>query len=261
MSKVVFMMTDGLRPDAINDNNTPNLKKFMERGASTLNAQSIIPSVTVPCHTSIFHSVPATRHGILNNEWKPMVKPITGLVEQISANDKRAGFIHNWERLRDLNRHEQLYFSFYIHTGYDLDGDDITIETAMQWIPKGICDFWFVYFASMDVAGHTFGWMSDGYIKHVKHVDSLIGKLLPVIDDETTVIIHSDHGGHDRTHGTESPEDMTIPYMIAGPNIKQNYEIQSQVTLLDTTPTVAHILDIPQHSHWEGNVIGEVFES
>lgn len=261
MGKVVFMMTDGLRPDAINDENTPNLMQFRARGASTLTAQSIVPSITLPCHTSIFHSVPSTRHGITDNIWKPMVSPVTGLVEQISANNKRAGLIHNWERLRDLNRQEQLYFSFYINTGYNLDGDDILVETAMEWIPKAACDFWFVYFASIDVAGHMFGWMDADYIKQVTHVDYLIGRLLPVIDEDTTVIIHSDHGGHDRDHGTEMPEDMTIPYMVTGPNIKQNYTIQSHVSLLDTTPTIAHILNIPQHKDWEGKIIGDMFEA
>lgn len=261
MGNVVFIMTDGLRPDAINQNNAPNLTELMVRGAYTLNARSIMPSSTLPCHTSIFHSVPSTRHGILVNEWKTMVRPVTGLVEQIAANNKRAGFIYNWERLRDLSRPEQSYFSFYINNSHELDGDDIITETAMRWIPKAVCDFWFVYFGTIDTAGHMFGWMEDGYIKQVSYVDRLIGKVLSVIDEDTTVILHSDHGGHDRTHGTESPEDMTIPYMIAGPDVKQNYEIQSEVTLLDTTPTIAHILDIPQHAHWEGHIINEAFDS
>lgn len=259
MSNVVFMMTDGLRPDAINEENTPTLINFMKQGSYTLKARSIMPSVTLPCHTSTFHSVPATRHGILDNEWRTMVRPVTGLVEQISAKNKRAGFIYNWERLRDLTRPEHLYFSFYINTAYELDGDEIIVETAMQWIPKQICDFWFVYLGTVDTAGHMFEWMSDDYIKQVRYVDSLIGQLLSVIDEDTTVIIHSDHGGHDRTHGTEKPEDMTIPYMIRGTNIKQNYEIQVDVTLLDTTPTIARLLDIPQHTDWEGQVISEVF--
>ena len=30
----------------------------------------------------------------------------------------------------------------------------------------------------------------------------------------------ADHGGHDRTHGTGSPEDMTIPFIIKGKNFK-----------------------------------------
>src|SRR5690606_3322911 len=88
VGKVVFMMTDGLRPDAINQDNTPNLMNFKARGSSTFTASSIMPSVTLPCHTSIFHSVPSTRHGILDNEWKTMVRPVTGLVEQIFSNKK-----------------------------------------------------------------------------------------------------------------------------------------------------------------------------
>ena len=30
----------------------------------------------------------------------------------------------------------------------------------------------------------------------------------------------ADHGGHDRTHGTDSPEDMTIPFIIKGKDFK-----------------------------------------
>jgi predicted AlkP superfamily pyrophosphatase or phosphodiesterase len=261
MSKVVFMMTDGLRPDAITPENAPNLIDFMARGSYTRKAQSLMPTVTLPCHTSIFHSVPSTRHGILDNEWKSMARPVTGLVEQISANNKKAGFIHNWERLRDLNRPEQLYFSFYINTSYDADGDKYVADTAIEWIPKSECDFWFVYFGTVDTSGHKYGWMEEGYINQIKYVDNLIGDVLSVIDDETTVIIHSDHGGHDRTHGTDSPEDMNIPYMITGPNIKKNHELQSEVTLLDTTPTIAHILGISPNLEWEGNIISEAFES
>ena len=32
------------------------------------------------------------------------------------------------------------------------------------------------------------------------------------------VILTADHGGHDRIHGTELPEDMTIPVLMQGPD-------------------------------------------
>ena len=35
----------------------------------------------------------------------------------------------------------------------------------------------------------------------------------------------ADHGGHDRTHGTDSPEDMTIPFIIKGKNFKVGEKI------------------------------------
>jgi len=76
----------------------------------------------------------------------------------------------------------------------------------------------------------------------------------------TFILIQSDHGGHDRTHGNDIPEDMTIPWAIAGPNIRRNYEIASPVSLLDTAPTLARALGIEPHSQWEGRWVEEVFE-
>jgi predicted AlkP superfamily pyrophosphatase or phosphodiesterase len=257
MSKVVLIMTDGLRPDAINETYTPNLVKFMARGASTLNASSVMPSVTLPCHTSIFHSVPPSRHGIVENVWHPFARPLPGLVEQLKIHDKRSSFIFNWEQLRDLSRPGNLYNSYFKATGDDIDGDEWTLKTALEYFSSTITDFTFLYFATTDVAGHAYGWMSDGYLQQATVVDGFLQQVLDVMPDDVTVIIQSDHGGHERTHGTEMPEDMTIPWMMAGPNVKQNYRIERPVSLLDTAPTVVHLLGVPAYSAWEGTAVTE----
>lgn len=259
MLSVVFMMTDGLRPEAISNDNTPHLISFMKRGSHTLNGQSVVPSITLPCHTSIFHSVPPQRHGILDNNWHSMARPVIGLVEHLRAHNKKTGFIHNWDFLRDLTRPGNLYFNYFVDTGYDLDGDQIIAETAIQHIGNDSVDFLFVYFASVDVAGHKFGWLSEEYMTQAHLVDELIGKVLSVTSNQTTIIIHSDHGGHDRTHGTDMPEDMTIPWMAVGKNIKVNHQIQELVSILDTAPTIAHLLGVDPHVHWEGKIISEIF--
>ena len=36
------------------------------------------------------------------------------------------------------------------------------------------------------------------------------------LGEEYTVIITADHGGHDRMHGTDMAEDMTIPMFFIG---------------------------------------------
>jgi arylsulfatase A-like enzyme len=54
---------------------------------------------------------------------------------------------------------------------------------------------------------------------------------------------------------------MTIPWLIMGPGIKQGYGIETAVSLLDTTPTLAAIMDIPTHRDWEGRCISEIFET
>src|SRR6266540_817325 len=171
---VIFILIDGLRPDAITAERCPRLAGLRARGAATMRASSVMPSITLPCHTSIFHSVPPTRHGITTNDWRPMARPLPGLFDIARAAGKRSVLFYNWEQLRDLG---------------------------------------FVYFGTVDTAGHVYGWMSDGYLGQLEQVDAALGTLLDALDADCTLLIQSDHGGHDRNHGTDLPEDLTIPWI------------------------------------------------
>jgi predicted AlkP superfamily pyrophosphatase or phosphodiesterase len=258
MPPVVLIMMDGLRPDALVQANTPRLDAFMANGAYTLNARSVMPSVTLPCHTSIFHSVPPTRHGITDNMWHPMARPVQGLIEAAKMEDKRCGFFYNWDQLRDMTRPESIYFSFCTNSSYELpDGDRITVDAAARYIPELKLDFAFVYIGCTDTAGHAYGWMSDGYIQQIEYSDPLVGIVLDALPPDATVIIHADHGGHNRDHGTEMPEDMTIPWLIGGAGVRRGHIIQQPVSLIDTAPTIAHLLGVPRPRDWEGSVVTE----
>lgn len=264
MPNLVFIMTDGMRPDALDKAHTPTFHDFMARGSYTLNAQSVYPSITLPCHTSIFHSIPPQKHGVHDNDWKPMPQPVPGLIEQIAAAGKRAAFFYNWEQLRDLNRPGTLYFSHFINTAYELDGDVHTVDAAIPYLKARAFDFSFVYIGAVDLAGHAFNWMSDDYLKYVEHADQLVARVLEAVPDEDIVLIHSDHGGGGLapdSHGSDQPDDMLIPWMIAGNTIKRGYQIQSPVSLLDTAPTIVRALGIKPAPEWEGRAVDEVFES
>lgn len=260
MPSTVLIMLDGLRPDALTQAHTPRLDAFMAGGAYTLTARSVMPSITLPCHTSIFHSVPPSRHGIQDNVWHSMARPVVGLVDSARNAGKRCAFFYNWEPLRDLNRPESLHFSFFVNTSYEPDGDRPVAEAVARYIPEYAFDFTFVYFGVIDTAGHNYGWMSDGYMKQIELTDAYIGMVLDALPPEATVIIHADHGGHERMHGTEHPEDMTIPWIIGGAGVRRGHRIQQQVTLLDTAPTIAHLLGIPCPTDWEGAVVVEAFD-
>jgi predicted AlkP superfamily pyrophosphatase or phosphodiesterase len=256
---VVFIMLDGLRPDALLQADAPHLHAFKARSAHTLTAQSVVPSVTLPCHTSIFHSVPPSRHGITENDWHPMARPVVGLVDQAKHHDKKSAFFYNWEFLRDLNRPGSLYYSYFIDTSYQEDGDDFVAEAAAAMLARRLIDFTFIYLGTIDTAGHAYGWMEAGYFAQIARVDRLVGQILAAAPGDHRVLIHSDHGGHERTHGTEMPEDMTIPWMLAGPGIREDYAIQRAVSLLDTAPTLAALLGVPPVRDWEGTAVDEAF--
>jgi arylsulfatase A-like enzyme len=102
--------------------------------------------------------------------------------------------------------------------------------------------------------------MADGYLEQLERTDAAVGTLLGALPAEATVLLLSDHGGHERIHGTEAPADMTIPWIIAGPGIRHGHEIQRPVNLIDTAPTLARVLGFAPHPEWEGQCVDEVFD-
>jgi predicted AlkP superfamily pyrophosphatase or phosphodiesterase len=256
---VVFIMIDGLRPDVREHAELPAFEALRSRSAWTLRAQSTMPSITLPCHMTIFHSVPPTRHGVTTNVYTPMARPLPGLIDQAKAHEKRCAAIYNWEPLRDLGRPEALEYSWYANLTYQHDGDDILTDAALSWLPTGQPDFLFLYLGTVDTAGHYYGWMSDGYLRQAERVDGQLARILDALPESAHILLQADHGGHDRNHGTDQPEDMTIPWMVSGPRIRENHEIGAPVSLLTTAPMLAALLNIPPHRDWEGNVPDEVW--
>jgi arylsulfatase A-like enzyme len=93
--------------------------------------------------------------------------------------------------------------------------------------------------------------------------DQALNNLLMALDsyglrEETLLIITADHGGHDTTHGTRRPEDMTIPWIISGPGI-QPMQLTSPVQTMDTAATAAYALGLTIPEEWDGVPVTEAF--
>jgi hypothetical protein len=256
---VIFTLIDGLRPDAIDAARCPALRGLRARAAATMRATSIMPSITLPCHTSIFFSVPPARHGITSNVWTPLARPLPSLFDLAHAAGRRCAAYYNWEELRDLGRPGSLAVSAFHKTAKEPDGDQIVAEDAVRALATEALDFAFVYFGAVDEAGHRHGWMSEGYLEQIERTDAALATLLAALPVVATVLLQSDHGGHARSHGTEAPEDMTIPWLVAGPGVRAGHTIAAPVRLLDTAPTLARLLGIAPHPEWEGRCVEEIF--
>lgn len=254
---LILVMLDGLRPDAIPLANAPTLHHVIENGASTMTARSVMPSITLPCHMAMFHSVPPTRHGVTTNTFTPMARPLPGLIEVLHGAGIKCAFIHNWEPLRNLNTPEHLALSYFRENSYEEGGDQQNARMAVQLLTEAKPDFAFVYFGNVDSSGHFYGWMSEEYLAQVARIDDALKTLMDGMGDDTSYIIHADHGGHDRNHGEDVPEDMTIPWMSYGPMFKSGVKDVGSVSLLDDAPTIATLLKAPVHPQWEGRVIHE----
>jgi bisphosphoglycerate-independent phosphoglycerate mutase (AlkP superfamily) len=95
--------------------------------------------------------------------------------------------------------------------------------------------------------------MSEQYLRAIEHADGCIGTLLESFPTNTTVLVTSDHGGHDQTHGTPSSEDMTIPFIMAGEGLQKG-EL-GHVHITDIAPTIAKRLELKAPKEWTGKAL------
>lgn len=250
--RTLLILVDGMRPDALVK--IPQAQEIMKDCAFTMNATTVMPSVTLPCHMSLFHSVDPTRHGTTTNTYAPQVRPIDGLCEVLSKNKKNCAMFYNWHELRDLVRPGSLVHSYFCKgsaIGWEKANEMVT-DDAIRYLAENDTDFAFLYLGYVDEAGHAYGWLSKEYMEAMESSWENIRRVMDALSEDYTVIITADHGGHERMHGTDLPEDMTIPVMIKGRDFSAGKELEN-VNIKDIAPTVAKLLGVAPDEAWEGN--------
>ena len=250
--RTILILVDGMRPDGLKD--IPQAGKLLKRSTYSMRARTVMPSVTLPCHMSLFHSVDPTRHGTTTNTYAPQVRPVRGLCEVLAAHQKKSAFFYNWEELRDLTRPGSLAFSYFCsgpYAGY-AQSNAAVADAAIEYLTHNEPDFAFIYLGHVDDAGHHHGWMSEEYFKAVQGSWKLIERIVSSLSENDTVIITADHGGHDRMHGADVPEDMTIPLILMGKDFAAENELES-ASIMDIAPTVTKLLGVTPDPEWEGS--------
>lgn len=255
MKKVVLVSIDGMRPDGYLACGSCFTRRLMELGSYTLTGRTVFPSVTLPCHMSLFHSVPPDRHGIMTNEYVPMVRPLNGLFEQIRAGGGVSAMYYGWEPLRDVSRPESLTFSGYVNAYVQEGTDGLLTDMAIDRMKRSKPDFVFLYMVETDEkGGHDNGWMTPAYLHYVQSAVDNVRRVYEAVGDEYTIIVTADHGGHDRTHGFDIPEDMTIPMFFIGEGFEPGADL-GEIGIMDIAPTIADIMGVPCAEDWEGKSI------
>ena len=257
--RVLILSMDGLRPDAISLSPMPNLLALMKTGAYSLTAQTIFPSVTLPSHTSMLTGLCPAKHGVDWNDYLPergYAKGV-GLFDIAHAAGIMTVMFVGKEKLRQITVPASTDIFRYIN-----DRDTVIADDLVQEFPDNF-GLMFVHFATIDAMGHAYGWMTPQYISVAQHADIALGTILKALDDhglrqETLVIVTADHGGHDQTHGSLMPVDMTIPWVISGPGVHPG-QLTTRIQTTDTAATAAWALGLPRPAEWDGWPVFEAF--
>jgi arylsulfatase A-like enzyme len=252
--RVVIISIDGLRVDALFAAGTPVLSAFASQAAYTWQAQTIMPSTTLPSHASMLSGYPPSVHGITWDDYRPANGPIG--VPTVFALARAAGL--RTVLIAGKDKFRQLDVPGTVQR-FDLcAGDDQ--EVASRAVGEALAgfDLMFVHLPQVDLTGHAQGWMSPGYLSAVSGADSAVGRILAALPSGTTVILTADHGGHDWNHGTNMAADMTIPWMVVGPRVLP-HALSTRVNTTDTAATAAFVLGFSLSSGASGRAVREAF--
>ncbi len=109
----------------------------------------------------------------------------------------------------------------------------------------------------------------DAVVSAYRFQDMMLERTLELVDEDTTVIVMSDHGfesGHKRI--LKMPKYPAAPalehrqfgiFIAAGPNIKQNEKVFG-LGLIDITPTILHMFDLPIGNDMDGKPALDIFK-
>ena len=269
---VVVIGIDGLTSEGLKNAETPVMDNLIANGAVKYDVRAVLPTVSAPNWGAMIHGAGPEATGITSNKWRPdgqwmppVVKNKAGLFPGIfdiireQLPEAEQGAIFHWEGFGHLLQENM------VNRYNTYDSAEETTRQACDYIISKKPTFLFVHLDHVDGAGHGFGYKSDEYLKAVEKTDSLAGRIMESIrqagiENNTLIMIVSDHGGMNRGHGGESEDELTVPVIYYGMGIKKNYKIQQTVYMYDVAANVAFALNLNTPHSWTGRPTLPAFE-
>jgi arylsulfatase A-like enzyme len=264
---VVVISLDGLRPDAIGKFRARTLQRLMREGSYTLAARTIMPSKTLPSHTSMLTGVEPADHGIT---WNTDETDTHGVVEVptifAAAHErglKTAAFFSK-TKFHHLEVPKSLSHVNSPHTG-KLSARQ-TVREVERYLETEKPNLMFVHIGEPDYAGHFWGWMGWMYGRAVRQADDAVEQVIEASDrafgkGNYTVIVTADHGGHGWNHGSSDPRDVTIPWITWGKGVRGGTQLAHGIRTMDTAATALWLLGMPVTTASDGLAVAHAFNS
>lgn len=272
-AKHVFIVSfDQASPEGIEKAKMPLFKEMAAQGAHTWEAYTVVPSLTLPSHTSMLTGVGVQKHQILWNNYdqaKGIVKVPTIFSLAKEKGLKTAMFV-----AKEKFRH--LVIPGSVDT-FVCPEDGLAASVAGAFaaeIGKSKPNLCFVHFADPDVKGHEFGIDSPEKMQAYADTDAALKILKDAIAaagllDSSVIILTADHGCHDikdkngitrGTHGDPTTDDVTIPWVAWGKGVRPGFTITTPVVQYDTAATALWLLGVPVPESFWGRPVTKAFQ-
>lgn len=267
-SRVVVVVLDGLRPDAISAYGLTQWTRLAALGADTRTGRSVNPSVTAAALTSLFTGVDPRVHGIQGERFQLPRQP--GRLSLISSTLAAHGLptavhirrIPWW--YRGLAR-QFAKLAGAAHVTMTGETAAAIVDAAEPRLRQDAPGFTFIHLPDADRAGHAHGWMSAPYAAATRDLDGALGRVAELLElerrDDTLLIACADHGGGGAVpthHHSEHPLDTTIPVLMAGAGVQAGATLD-RMHWLDIPATVVWALGVAPPPAWGGQARTDAF--
>lgn len=272
--KYVFIISyDQGNPTLILTNNLPTLHQMASEGARTWEAYTIVPSLTLPSHTSMLTGVGIQKHQIRWNDYQPtngFVKVPTVFSLAKARGLKTAMFVGK-EKFKHLELPGTI--DMLVWPQPDDDAKSVAKAFAAEF-GKSKPNLTFIHFRDPDTVGHATGAYSPEKVQALKDCDEALTTIKEAVAaagvlEQSVFILTADHGAHDTknkegktvgTHGDARPEDVLIPWVAWGKGVKKDFTITAPVLQYDTAATALWLLKVPLPEHFWGRPVTSAFK-
>jgi arylsulfatase A-like enzyme len=268
----VFIISfDGAGGEVIKSQPAPNFKRMFGEGAATWRAYTIVPSLTLPSHTSMLTGVGIQEHQIDWNNYMKERGPVR--VPTIFSVAKQHGLTTAMFVGKDKLKHLNVPGS--VDTFY-LGGRSPDVAAAFAGqiaaLKPNLC---FIHFSEIDERAHKYGVGSPKQIEAIADSDASLKVIRDAVRDagieaDSVFLLTADHGAHNNppdqdgkitgTHGSSKRSDVEIPWVAWGKGVKKGFTISAPVLTYDTAATALWLLGVPVPESFWGKPVTSAFE-
>jgi arylsulfatase A-like enzyme len=270
IDRVVLVILDGLRPDAVETFALTNIAGLAAHGAATWSAQTVAPSLTASVVASLMTGIAPTSHGVVSERFhiprrRGPIDPLPRVLN--TAGYPCSAFVRAMPVIytglaRRIARH--LGVGQLRCAGSGAEGVLDEAESTLGEQRRGLI---FMHWPDADLAGHERGWMSSAYAAGAQRLDAALGHLTEMLarqgDQHTLMIALADHGGGGvvaNDHDSEHPDDRTVPVILAGASVHAGMSLDF-TSLLDIPATILWALGVRRPSSYSGRPLVEAFRT
>lgn len=267
IERVVLVVLDGLRADAIGALGLRSWQRLASRGATSLAGTTVGPSVTAAAMASLLTGTLPEIHGLRSDRFhlpkaRGPVHPLPRVLGE--AGLPTSGFVRELPfLLRGLGARmaRHLGIAAPCFAGNSAREIFFAARARLSEQRRGLV---ILHWPDADQAGHAHGWMSPEYAQAARRMDDCLGQLAEAAeidrDPGSLLIALADHGGggvDPRDHESAHPLDRTVPVLLAGTAVagEELYE----PSLLDIPATVLWALGVPLPESYVGRPLCEAF--